>query len=92
MNAVRAPFFKGYKFHEWTKKKAQIYISLQSAICVTVGFPLIFGKTNFMEVQKSMKSTKFVVLKKRRPTVSVLLKEYRVLISWTAEESITILG
>ena len=67
-------FFKGYKFCEWTKKESlrkqfsRMYISLQSAIHVTIGFSIIFGgKTNFVEVQKSTKSVKFVALEKRLP-------------------------
>ena len=38
--------------------------SLQSAIHVTIAFPLIFGETDFMEVGKSMKSMTFVALEK----------------------------
>ena len=82
MNAVRVPFSRATNFTNGLKRKFEEtifknlhFFSLQSVICVTIGFPLIFGKTNFMEVQKSMKSAKFVVLEKRRPTVSVLLKE-----------------
>ena len=48
----RAPLFQGLQFHEWTKKDFEETISLQSAIHVTIGFPLIFRKTNFMEVHK----------------------------------------
>ena len=52
-------FFEGYKFCEWTKRESsrkqfsRIYISLHSAIHVTIGFQLIFSETNFVEVRKS---------------------------------------
>ena len=56
----RVPFFEGYKFHEWTEKEAPgnyfhestLVSFLQSAIHVTIEFPLIFGETNFVEVPK----------------------------------------
>ena len=67
----RAPFLKGYKFckKEVQGNHSQIYISLQSAICVMIGFPIIFSEVNFVEVQKSTKSVKFVALEKRHPMV-----------------------
>ena len=54
----RVPFFKGYKFREWEvwgnhfQEYTLVSASLQFAIHVTIGFPLIFGETNFMEVPK----------------------------------------
>ena len=54
---------RGNHFHEST-----LVSSLQSEIRVTIEFPMIFGKTNFVEAKqilwKSPKSTKFVALKK----------------------------
>ena len=34
------------------KQFSRIYISLQSAIHVTIGFPIIIGEANFVEVRK----------------------------------------
>ena len=53
----RAPYFKGYKFHEWKARENNFYEStlvpsLQPAICVTIKFLLIFGETNFVQVPK----------------------------------------
>ena len=53
----RAPFW-GLQIslkRKFRKRFSWIYISLQSAICVTIGFLIIFGETNFMEVQKIRK-------------------------------------
>ena len=46
------------------KQFSRICISLQSAIHVTIGFPISFGETNLWKSEKSTKSTKFVALKK----------------------------
>ena len=53
----RAPFFEGYKFHEWKAREnnfheSTLVPSLRSAICVTIEFLLIFSETNFVEVPK----------------------------------------
>ena len=74
--------FRGYKFCEWTKKESfrkqfsRIYISLQSAILVTIGFPLIFDETNFVE---AWKSTKFVALIKKMPSGNVIHNVLQIL-------------
>ena len=62
--AYRRAFFEGYRFRlkESSRKQfSQNYISLQSAIRVTIGFLIIFGETNFVELWKS---TKFAALEK----------------------------
>ena len=74
----RLPFLRVTNFVNGLKKevrgnyfhKSTLVSSLQYAIHVIIGYPLIHGETNFVEVPKSMKSTKFVVLEKRRSTVS----------------------
>ena len=43
--------------------------SLQSAIHVMIGFPIIFSETNFVEVQKIHKICKICRPQKRRPMV-----------------------
>ena len=48
-------FCEGYKFREWEVwgnhfHESTLVSSLQSAIRVTIAFPLIFGETNFVEV------------------------------------------
>ena len=53
----RTPFFEGYKFCEWEVREnhfdeSTFVFPLQSAICVMIEFPLIFGKTIFVEVPK----------------------------------------
>ena len=56
----RAPFSRATNFANGLKKEVQgnyyhkstLISSLQSAIHVTIEFPLIFGETNFVEVPK----------------------------------------
>ena len=57
------------KFKETIFKN--LYISLQSAIHVTIGFPISFGETNLWKSEKSTKSTKFVALNKSCPTIQI---------------------
>ena len=55
---------QGNYFH----KSTLVSSSLQSAICVTIGFPLIFGEINFVDVPKVHEiRKKFVALEKRQP-------------------------
>ena len=69
----RAPFLRATNFANGLKKEVQgnyfhestSVSSLQSAICITIKFPLIFGETNFVKVPKSTRSMKFVALEKR---------------------------
>ena len=74
----RAPFFEGYKFREWEVRgnhfhKSTLVSSLQSAICVTIEFLLIFGETNFMQVPKIHKIHEICSPQKRRPTVCTIV-------------------
>ena len=68
---IRIPTcFEGYKFclKESSRKQfSRIYISFQSAIHAMKGFLIIFGEANFVEVQKSTKSVKFVAHEKKVP-------------------------
>ena len=50
--------------------------SLQSTICVTIEFLLIFGETNFMEVPKILKIRKFLALKKGTPWYCIFICMY----------------
>ena len=59
-----SPFFEGYKKESSRKQFSWIDISLQSAIHVMIGFLIIFGETNFMEIWKSRKFSKFLALEK----------------------------
>ena len=53
----------GNYFHEPTLAELfTIHMNLHA-----MEFPLIFGETNFVEVPKSTKSTKFMALEKRAP-------------------------
>ena len=65
---LRATNFVNGKFGETIfMYESTMVPSLQSAIHVTIEFPLIFSETNFMEIPKSTKSTKFVALEKKVP-------------------------
>ena len=57
-NGLKKEVRRNY-FHEST-----LVSSVQSTICVTIEFLLIFDEANFMEVPISMKPTKFVALEK----------------------------
>ena len=54
-------------YKTYTIRHLLLVSSLQSVICVTIEFPLIFGKTNFMEVPKIHKIRKIYSPGKKAP-------------------------
>ena len=68
----RAPFFKGYKFHEWSKKEVYVNYFQETTLEAPFTIHVNLNKMEFSLKQiswKSRKSAKFMPLKKERPTV-----------------------
>ena len=61
------PYVDGIHKRKSRKQFSRIYISLQCAIHVTIGFPIIFSETNFVKVRKIHKIHEICSPQKKEP-------------------------